>query len=66
MIKLKIIFIDRYFCYYQIPKNAENTFQKIFYAETNGTLTSNHWNSHIFENIFSLKSHNGKINLKIQ
>jgi hypothetical protein len=34
-VKLKIIFIDHYFCPHQTPKNAKNIFQKTFYAETN-------------------------------
>jgi hypothetical protein len=38
MVKPKMIFIDHYFCPNQTPKNAENVFQKIFYAKTNGAL----------------------------
>lgn len=37
MVKLKMIFVDHYFCPHQIPKNVEIIFQKIIYAETNGT-----------------------------
>jgi len=28
--------VDHYFSPYQIPKNVEIIFQKLFYAETNG------------------------------
>jgi hypothetical protein len=34
-VKLKIIFIDHYFLYHQIPKNDKNIFPKTFYADTN-------------------------------
>jgi hypothetical protein len=35
-VKQKIISVDYYFRPYQTQKNAENIFQKMFYAETNG------------------------------
>jgi len=37
-VKLKMIFVDHYICSHQTPKNIKNIFQKIFYAETNGTI----------------------------
>jgi hypothetical protein len=37
-VKLKMISVDYYFRTHQIPKNAENIFQKTFYAEINGAL----------------------------
>jgi len=34
-VKLKMIFVDHYFCPHQTPKNAKIIFWKPFYTETN-------------------------------
>jgi hypothetical protein len=39
-VKLKMIFVDYYFCPHQTPDNAEIIFYKTFYAETNGALNT--------------------------